>query len=79
MYFENKDENYFVPSLDLGDRVKDTSGAGDAFNGAFATALCEGKGIEESLKFANTFAGISTTRIGTANSMPSRVEIDKLI
>ena len=79
VYFENMNENYFVPSLDLGDRVKDTSGAGDAFNGAFATALCEDSSIEDALKFANAFAGISTTRIGTANSMPSRDEIDKLL
>ena len=79
VYFENKDENHFVPSLELGDRVKDTSGAGDAFNGAFATALCEGKSTQDSLKVANTFAGISTTRIGTANSMPTRSEIDKLL
>ena len=55
------------------------TGAGDAFNGALATALCENKSIEEALKFSNTFAGISTTRIGTANAMPSRSEIDKLL
>ena len=79
VYFENKNDNFFIPSLDLGNRVKDTSGAGDAFNGAFATALCESKSIKDALKFANIFAGISTTRIGTANSMPSREEIDKLI
>ena len=79
VYFENKDEKHFIPSLDLGDRVKDTSGAGDAFNGAFAAALCEDKPIDEALKFANAFAGISTTRIGTANSMPSRAEIVKLL
>jgi len=79
VYFENKNEHHFIPSLDLGDRVKDTSGAGDAFNGAFATALCEEKGIVEALKFANIFAGISTTKIGTANSMPTRDEIDKLL
>ena len=79
VYFANRNENYFLPSLDLGDRVKDTSGAGDAFNGAFATALCEDKSIKEALRFANTYAGISTTRIGTANSMPSRAEIEKLL
>ena len=79
VYFENKDESYYIPSLSLGDRVKDTSGAGDAFNGAFATALCEEKTIKEALKFANIFAGISTTRFGTANSMPTRAEIDKLL
>ena len=60
-------------------KVLKPTGAGDAFNGAFATALCEEKSIKETLIFANAFAGISTTRIGTANSMPSREAIDKLL
>ena len=79
VYFLNRDESHFEPALDLTNQVVDTSGAGDAFNGAFATALCEDKPIVESIKFANCFAGISTTRIGTANSMPTRAEIDKLL
>ena len=79
VYFENKNENHFEPSLQLGAKVIDTSGAGDAFSGAFATFLCENKSVIESIKFANNFAGISTTRIGTANSMPNREEIDKLL
>lgn len=79
VYFANKNENHFEPSLNLADKVVDTSGAGDAFNGAFATALCENKSVIESIKFANCFAGISTTRIGTANSMPERDEIDKIL
>tara|TARA_B100000029_G_scaffold44155_1_gene40789 strand:+ start:2518 stop:3444 length:927 start_codon:yes stop_codon:yes gene_type:complete len=79
VYFENSKENCFVPSLDLKNQVVDTSGAGDAFNGAFATALCENKSIPEAIKFANAYAGISTTRIGTANSMPTREEIDKIM
>ena len=79
VYFQNINEKHFEPSLSLGSKVIDTSGAGDAFSGAFATALCEEKSITDSIKFANAFAGISTTRIGTANSMPSREEIDKLL
>ena len=79
VYFQNNNEKHFEPSLSLGSKVIDTSGAGDAFSGAFATALCEEKSISDSIKFANAFAGISTTRIGTANSMPSREEIDKII
>ena len=79
VYFQNNNEKHFEPSLSLGSKVIDTSGAGDAFSGAFATALCEEKSIADSIKFANAFAGISTTRIGTANSMPSREEIDKLL
>jgi len=78
-YYENKDENHFIPALELGNRVVDTSGAGDAFNGAFAAALCEDKKTIEALKFANTYAGISTTRVGTAKSMPMREEIEKLL
>jgi len=79
VYFINNEETHFEPAMDLGSKVVDTSGAGDAFSGAFATALTENKSVIESIKFANTFAGISTTRIGTANSMPSREEIDKLL
>ena len=67
-----------MPALNIKDKVVDTSGAGDAFNGSFAAALCEDKSIKESIEFANKYAGISTTRIGTANSMPLRLEIDKL-
>ena len=72
-------ENYFIPALDLSNKVIDTSGAGDAFNDSFATALCENKPIIDAIKFANAYAGISTTRIGTANSMPTREEIDKIL
>ena len=65
--------------MDLSNKVVDTSGAGDAFNGAFATALCENKSVIQAIKFANCYAGISTTRIGTANSMPTREEIEKIL
>ena len=79
VFFQNDKIKHFEPALELGSDVIDTSGAGDAFSGAFAAALCEKQSIIDSIKFANTFAGISTTRIGTANSMPSREEIDKLL
>ena len=78
VYFENSNENHFIPAINLKNKVVDTSGAGDAFNGAFATALSEGTSIIESIKFANKYAGMSTTKIGTANSMPLREEINKL-
>ena len=45
----------------------------------FAKALTEGQNIKDALKFASATAGLSTTKIGTANSMPSREEIDKLL
>ena len=76
IFIHNNNASYCSP---FKVKVIDTSGAGDAFSGAFATALCEEKSISDSIKFANAFAGISTTRIGTANSMPSREEIDRIL
>jgi len=80
-FFANDRENFHVPVIDLNNPVVDTTGAGDAFNGGFAVALTENEkyNIKDAIKFASATAGLSTTKIGTANSMPSRDEIDKLL
>ncbi len=57
----------------------DTTGAGDAFNGGLLTALSEGKDIFEAAKFGSAVAALSVTRIGTALSMPTRMEVDEFI
>lgn len=67
-----------VPVFDAG-AVVETTGAGDAFNGGFATALAEGADPVEAVRFGCATAAISVTRPGTAPSMPSRVEIDALL
>ena len=67
-----------VPAVDAGP-VVETTGAGDAFNGGFAVALAEGRGIVDAVRFGCAVAGISVTRHGTAPSMPSRSEVDKLL
>ncbi len=59
--------------------VLETTGAGDAFNGGFATALSEGVTALEAVTVGCATAGISVTRAGTAPSMPTRSEVDKLI
>jgi ribokinase len=68
-------EGLHLPSNKLKDRVIDTVGAGDVFNGAFATAISEGINLEESLLFANKAASISVTKIGAALSSPYRDQI----
>ena len=55
----------------------DTTGAGDAFNGAFVTALSEGCDLFEALKFANVGGALSVTKEGSSCAMPSRAEIDR--
>ncbi len=76
IYFANKNEEYFVDALKLKNEVVDTTGAGDAFNGAFAVALANKFEHKDALIFANKAAGISTTRLGAARSMPTLKEVD---
>ncbi len=57
----------------------DTTAAGDAFNGAFAVCLIEGKDPIYSAMFASAAAAISVTRRGAQPSMPKRQEVMKLL
>lgn len=56
----------------------DTTGAGDAFNGGFVTALAAGHDLFTALRYGNVTGALSVTRHGTAPAMPSRAEIDAL-
>ena len=67
-----------VPALSVGP-ISETTGAGDAFNGGLATALSEGKTPIDAVRFGCVAASISVTRAGTADSMPSRKEVEKII
>jgi ribokinase len=60
-------------------RALDTTAAGDAFNGAFATALMLGKSPVESARFGAAAAAISVTRPGAQLSMPSMEEVLQML
>ncbi|MGH7309411.1 MAG: ribokinase [Candidatus Rokuibacteriota bacterium] len=57
----------------------DTTAAGDAFNGALAVAVAEGRGLEAALRFANATAALACTRRGAQPSLPSRDEVERLL
>ena len=59
--------------------VRDTTAAGDTFNGALAVALAEGASTGEAIRFANAAAAISVTRLGAQSSVPTRAEADALL
>ncbi len=68
-----------VPAV-AGVKVVDTTGAGDAFVGAFAAGFVEfGGDAERAARFANVAAAISVTRHGTAPAVARRAEIDALL
>jgi ribokinase len=78
VYVSSDEFEGFIGVIDVGKAI-DTTGAGDAFNGGFAVALAEGKGLREAVIFGSAVAGISVTRIGTAPSMPNRDEVDDVL
>ena len=56
----------------------DTTGAGDAFCGALATALASGETLHTAVEFANAAGAAAVTVVGATPSMPTRAKIDLL-
>ena len=59
--------------------VKDTTGAGDTFSGALATALSSGENLENAVRFANFAAGLSVTRYGVVPSIPYLRDVEEFM
>ena len=68
----------FCPDNKFG-KVIDTTGAGDCFNGALASALSFGKDLTQSVKFSCAAAGLSVLKRGTAQSSPTRVDLNRAL
>jgi ribokinase len=56
-------------------RAIDSTAAGDAFNGAFASALLAGQDPVRGASWASAVAAISVTRRGAQPSMPTQAEV----
>lgn len=57
----------------------DTTGAGDAFNGALAVGLSEGMDLVVATRFGCAAGGLSVTKAGTSASMPVRAEVERVL
>jgi ribokinase len=69
-----------MPRLIRAPRVEaaDTVGAGDAFNGALAVALAEGRALLDAAAWANAAAALAVTQPGAQSALPVRETIDRL-
>ena len=59
--------------------VADTTGAGDAFCGAFAYAQLKGWPLERALPFANATAGLACRSLGSRSGLPTVDEVVEAI
>lgn len=72
-FFTDRGNSRTVPAFQV--PVKDTTGAGDTFNGAFAAELASGQTVEQAIQFANATAALSVTKLGAQSGMPRRDEV----
>ena len=73
----SRKEHFYIKPLKI--KAVDTTAAGDAFCGALACALDEGRTIKEAAEFANAAAALSVTKLGAQPSLPTRKEVDKFL
>jgi ribokinase len=59
--------------------VVDTTAAGDAFIGGFASAMLSGKALEDSVRYGCACGALATTKFGAQPSLPTKAEVEKFI
>jgi sulfofructose kinase len=59
--------------------VVDSTGAGDAFHGAFAACLAAGRAWEETLRYASAVAALCCTQSGARPGIPTRQQVDEFL
>jgi len=57
----------------------DTTGAGDAFNGALAVGLAAGGSLEQVIPLASAAAALTCTRRGAQDSLPGRADVERFL
>lgn len=60
-------------------QVTDSTGAGDAFNGALAAALAEGATLEDAVLSGTRAGALACTKLGVIPALPTRNELDELL
>ena len=76
-YFANNEVHDMISPFDV-DAV-DSVAAGDAFNGALAVSLAEGKDLEKAVTIACAAGALAVTQTGAQDSMPERKMVEELV
>src|SRR6185295_2005530 len=59
--------------------VVDTTAAGDAFIGGFASALLQNKALEEAVRYGCACGALATTKFGAQPSLPTKSEVENFL
>ena len=67
--YSNGTENFWMKPIPVS--VVDTVAAGDAFNGALAVALAQGKSLKEAAQWGTVAGALAVTKNGAQSSLPN--------
>ena len=65
--------SHLIPAFEI--KATDTTGAGDAFNGALCCALSQNHPLESAVRFASAAGALTVTQAGAQPSIPTRQQI----
>jgi ribokinase len=75
-YVLNDELSEIIPGYEVD--AKDTTAAGDTFNGALAVGVCKGMPLKKIVDFANKAASLTVTKFGAQSSIPYLKDLESL-
>ena len=72
-----KELTQHIPAFNVD--VVDTTAAGDAFIGGFATALLANKSLENAVRYGCATGALATIKFGAQPSLPTKEEVERLM
>lgn len=76
VYWQDEYGQHHTPAFDI--EPVDTTGAGDAFHGAFALGLAEGLTAKENIRRACATGALTCLKAGARSALPTRKAVDAL-
>jgi len=77
LIWQNHNQHGRLPAFEV--NAIDTTGAGDAFHGAFAAAIAQKTPFLDTLHYASAVAALCCTKIGARTGMPTKTEVEAFL
>lgn len=77
VYWQDEQGQHHLPAYDI--EAVDTTGAGDAFHGAFAWALSQGKTTAQSMRIASATGALTCLKMGARTALPNLASVERLL
>lgn len=77
VYWQDETGQHHMSAFDI--EAVDTTGAGDAFHGAFALGIAENLSLQDNLRRASATAALTCLKEGARSALPERARVEALL